>query len=70
MRPRWSGKLVEFASELREWEFAVVRYEEATWFPMPDDVKCSVVSMNAPRAIQSYLRVSDANLLRDYATLR
>eukprot|EP00972_Heterocapsa_arctica_P060309 8894940-Heterocapsa_arctica.AAC.1 len=37
---------------------------------MPDDVKCSVVSMNAPRAIQSYLRVSDADLLRNYAALR
>eukprot|EP00972_Heterocapsa_arctica_P007510 1095579-Heterocapsa_arctica.AAC.1 len=34
------------------------------------NVKCSVVSMNAPRSIQSYLRVTDANLLRDYATLR
>eukprot|EP00972_Heterocapsa_arctica_P095543 14090428-Heterocapsa_arctica.AAC.1 len=37
---------------------------------MPDEVKCSVVAMRAPRAIQSYLRVSDVDLLQNYAVLR
>eukprot|EP00972_Heterocapsa_arctica_P011889 1740956-Heterocapsa_arctica.AAC.1 len=67
MRPRWSGKLQDFTGELREWELTLLRYEEATRFPTPDDVKCSVVSINAPRAIQSYIRVSDVNLLENYA---
>eukprot|EP00972_Heterocapsa_arctica_P052082 7663503-Heterocapsa_arctica.AAC.1 len=70
MQPRWSGKLSEFAGELREWELAVQRYEESTHYPMPDDVKCSVVSMHAPRAIQAYLRMSDTDLLINYRTLR
>eukprot|EP00972_Heterocapsa_arctica_P077507 11433374-Heterocapsa_arctica.AAC.1 len=67
---RWSGKLSELAGEMREWELAVQRYEESTHYPMPDDVKCSVVSMHCPRAIQSYLRVSDMDLLINYKTLR
>eukprot|EP00972_Heterocapsa_arctica_P077291 11400714-Heterocapsa_arctica.AAC.1 len=55
-KPKWSGRLPDFADELRALELAVQRYEEATRFRMPDDVKCSVISMHAPRAIQSYLR--------------
>eukprot|EP00972_Heterocapsa_arctica_P034570 5089502-Heterocapsa_arctica.AAC.1 len=70
MKPKWSSRLPDFADELRVWELAVQRHEEATRFPMPDDVKCSVVSMRAPRAIQSYLRVSDTDLLANYTTLR
>eukprot|EP00972_Heterocapsa_arctica_P022063 3244033-Heterocapsa_arctica.AAC.1 len=37
---------------------------------MPDEVKCSIVSKNAPRAIQTYIRVSDVDLLESYAVLR
>ncbi len=70
MKPKWSGRLQDFEDELRAWELAVQRYEEATRFPMPYEVKRSVVSMNAPRAIQSCLRLSDVDLLANYATLR
>eukprot|EP00972_Heterocapsa_arctica_P074906 11055656-Heterocapsa_arctica.AAC.1 len=70
MKPKWSGRLPDFADELRAWELAVQRYEEATRFLMPDKVKCTVVAMNAPRAIQSYLRVSDVDLLENYGILR
>eukprot|EP00972_Heterocapsa_arctica_P073663 10877873-Heterocapsa_arctica.AAC.1 len=66
MKPKWSGRLPDFADALRAWELAVQRYEEATRFPMPNDLKCSVVSMHAPRAIQSYLPVSDTDLLANY----
>eukprot|EP00972_Heterocapsa_arctica_P075749 11172174-Heterocapsa_arctica.AAC.1 len=37
---------------------------------MPDEVRCSVVAMHAPRAIQSYLRVNDIDLLVNNQTLR
>eukprot|EP00972_Heterocapsa_arctica_P083454 12296255-Heterocapsa_arctica.AAC.1 len=70
MKPKWSGKLDAFADELRAWELAVLRYEEGTGVPMPDEVRCSVVAMHAPRAIQAYMRVSDVDLLANYATLR
>eukprot|EP00972_Heterocapsa_arctica_P016590 2448521-Heterocapsa_arctica.AAC.1 len=70
MKPKWSGQLQNFADELRAWELAVQRYEEATRVPMPDEVRCSVVAMHAPRAIQSYLRVSDTDLLVNYQTMR
>eukprot|EP00972_Heterocapsa_arctica_P045810 6761398-Heterocapsa_arctica.AAC.1 len=39
MKPKRSRRLPDFADELRAWELAVQRYEDATCFPMPDDVK-------------------------------
>eukprot|EP00972_Heterocapsa_arctica_P105685 15569895-Heterocapsa_arctica.AAC.1 len=36
---------------------------------MPDEMKCSVMSMNAPKAIQSYIRVSDTDPMQNYTTL-
>eukprot|EP00972_Heterocapsa_arctica_P001407 206253-Heterocapsa_arctica.AAC.1 len=56
MKPKWSGLLASFANKLGDWELALQRYEQATGVPMPDEVKCSVASMNAPRAVQSYIR--------------
>eukprot|EP00972_Heterocapsa_arctica_P039883 5874572-Heterocapsa_arctica.AAC.1 len=70
MTSRWSGKLSEFADEFREWELVVQRYEEATRVSMLDEVEYWVIATHAPRAIQSYLRVSDIDLLQDYADLR
>eukprot|EP00972_Heterocapsa_arctica_P002579 377571-Heterocapsa_arctica.AAC.1 len=61
---------MDFANELCEWESALQRYVQATHYPMSDEVKCSIVSMNAPRAIQSYIRFSDVDLLESYAVLR
>eukprot|EP00972_Heterocapsa_arctica_P032628 4805930-Heterocapsa_arctica.AAC.1 len=70
MSPTWSGRLSDFAGELRQWELSVRRYEEATGAPVPDSVKTSIVVMRAPRTIQSYLRVTGANLMGDYGALR
>eukprot|EP00972_Heterocapsa_arctica_P096877 14292754-Heterocapsa_arctica.AAC.1 len=70
MKPKWSGQLATFGNELRDWELQLQRYEQATGVPIPDEVKCSVTSMNAPKAIQSYIRVSDTDLMQNYTTLR
>eukprot|EP00972_Heterocapsa_arctica_P010489 1540769-Heterocapsa_arctica.AAC.1 len=48
-------------------ELSVRRHEEATGAPAPDSVKTSMVVMHAPRTIQSYLRVTDANLISQNA---
>jgi hypothetical protein len=70
MRPRWTGQVDSFPDELRTWELAVLKYEKATSAAVPDTVKCSVVSMGAPKVVQNYFKMSDRDLTTNYGLMR
>eukprot|EP00972_Heterocapsa_arctica_P107118 15782100-Heterocapsa_arctica.AAC.1 len=70
MLPQWTEQLATFANELRDWKLTVARYEQVTGIIVPDEVKCSVVSIGAQRATQSYFHISDRELTHDYNILR
>eukprot|EP00972_Heterocapsa_arctica_P034032 5009729-Heterocapsa_arctica.AAC.1 len=52
-----------FEVDLRAWELALRRYEEAASVTVPDQIKCAIVAQHAPKAIKRFLNMIPSDVV-------
>eukprot|EP00972_Heterocapsa_arctica_P042815 6313432-Heterocapsa_arctica.AAC.1 len=56
LTPTWTSS-ANFEVDLRAWELALRRYEEAASVMVPDQIKCAIVAQHVPKAINRFLKM-------------
>eukprot|EP00972_Heterocapsa_arctica_P039853 5870886-Heterocapsa_arctica.AAC.1 len=65
-----STSSANFEVDLRAWELALRRYEEAASVTVPDHIKCAIVAQHAPKAIKRFLNMIPSDVVYNYNVLK
>ena len=63
LNPEWTSSL-SFEVDLREWEGALKRYEEAAGVQVPDQIKCAAIAQHVPKAIKRFIKMVPGDIAR------
>eukprot|EP00972_Heterocapsa_arctica_P101141 14907701-Heterocapsa_arctica.AAC.1 len=65
LAPTWTASAT-FEVDLRAWEVALHRYEEAAGVVLPDQIKCAIVVQHVPKAIERFLKMIPNDVIYNY----
>eukprot|EP00969_Alexandrium_andersonii_P052791 2319536-Alexandrium_andersonii.AAC.1 len=57
MTYKFSDSVDAFATQLRQWELLITRYDQIRAQPIADDLKIAVLNMNAPKAVKDQIEL-------------
>eukprot|EP00974_Lingulodinium_polyedra_P079436 7692782-Lingulodinium_polyedra.AAC.1 len=57
MTYKFSDSVDAFATQLRQWEMLIARYDQMSTQPIADDLKIAVLNMRAPKVVRGQIEL-------------